>query len=59
MSWVYSELLDSRKQGCAIDAHSCRSSIRTTDPPLAFGEGAHNVFALLHGIFVSKIFLIV
>src|SRR5271157_849113 len=57
LSGVYPKLLHSCKQGCAIQAHSCSSSVRTTDPPFAFRECAYDFFALVSGKLVGNIFL--
>ena len=44
----------SRQQGCAIDAHACRSSLRTAHPSLAFRECPHDLFPLLPTELVGK-----
>jgi hypothetical protein len=56
LSGVYPELFHSGEQGCAIDTHSRRSSIRAPHPSLTFCKGSHDFIALLPGTFVGKIF---
>ena len=51
---MYAELLHARKQGRAINAKACRSSILATNTSFAVGKGAHDLEALLVSIFVIK-----
>lgn len=53
---INTELLHSRDQRRAVNPHASGSAIRATDTPAAFGEGAHDFFALLSGKFVVNIF---
>ena len=57
LSWMYAELLHARKQGRAIDAKACGSSIVTTNTSFAFRKCAHDLFALLSGLLVINTFL--
>ena len=54
---IDAELLHASKKGCAINAHPRGSSISPTNPSLAFGECAHDLFVLLLGVIVSDTLL--
>src|SRR4030095_3227588 len=51
---IYSELFHPRKQCCAVEPKTRRSSFITTDASFAFGKRANDLIALLPLVFISN-----
>jgi len=58
MPRIDSELLYSRKKGCAIDAHAYRSSICATNAAPGFGKCTHDLFTFLLYMLIRNTFLV-
>src|ERR1700758_967097 len=50
---IDTQFLHACDEGCSVDAHASRGSIGSSNTALALGEGAHDLFALLLGIFIG------